>query len=91
MNEVITKDAEVQFDCFFSMMGMYLLYLFLIVTLTCLFYLTDNLQNAYVAGQELFVIQGDHYQSFHWNECGLQLCCPKGALSSSDERCEVAI
>ena len=66
------------------MMGMYLLYLFLIVTLTCLFYLTDNLQNAYVAGQKVFVIQGDHYQSFHWNECGLQLSCPKGALSSSD-------
>ena len=53
--------------------------------------LTDNLPNAYIAGQKLFFIQGDHYQSFHWDECGLRLSCPKGALSSSDERCEVAI
>ena len=56
-----------------------------------MFYFVDNLQNAYIAGQKLFVIQGDHFQSFHWNECGLQLSCPKGALSSSDERCEVVI
>ena len=54
-------------------------------------YLTDNLSNAYIAGQKLFVIQGDNSQSFHWEECGLRLSCPKGALSSSVERCEVAI
>ena len=36
-------------------------------------------------------MQGHLYQSFHWEECGLRLSCPKGALSSSDERCEVAI
>ena len=56
-----------------------------------LLYLIDSLHNAaYIAGQKLFVIQGEHFQSFHWNECGLRLSCPKGALSS-DERCEVAI
>ena len=54
-------------------------------------YLTDNFENVYIAGQKLFVIQGDNFQSFHWDECGLRLSCPKGALSSSDERCEVAI
>ena len=53
--------------------------------------LTDSLHNAYIAGQKLFVIQGDHFQPFPWDECGLRLSCPKGALSSSDERCEVAI
>ena len=56
-----------------------------------IYWLIDNLTNAYIAGQKLFVIQGDHSQSFNWNECGLQLSCPQGALSSSDERCEVAI
>ena len=54
-------------------------------------YLIDSLHNAYIAGQKLFLIQGEHFQSFHWNECGLRLSCPQGALSSSDERCEVAI
>ena len=54
-------------------------------------HLTDSLHNAYIAGQKLFVIQGEHFQSFHWNECGLRLSCPKGALSSSAERCEVAV
>ena len=56
-----------------------------------MFYFVDSLQNAYIAGQKLFVFQGDHSQSFNWNECGLRLSCPQGALSSSDERCEVAI
>ena len=56
-----------------------------------IYFLTDNLQNTYIAGQKLFVIQGDHFQSFHWDECGLRLSCPKGALSSLGERCEVAI
>ena len=56
-----------------------------------MFYLADNFKNVYIAGQKLFVIQGDHFQSFHWDECGLRLSCPKGALSSLDERCEVAI
>ena len=56
-----------------------------------MFYLIDSLHNPYIAGQKLFVIQGEHFQSFHWNECGLRLSCPQGALLSSDERCEVAI
>ena len=60
-------------------------------TISLLFYFVDSLPNAYIAGKKLFVIQGDLYQSFDWVECGLRLSCPKGALSSPDERCEVAI
>ena len=56
-----------------------------------LFYFVDSLPNAYIAGRKLFVIQGDLYQSFDWVECGLRLSCPKGALSSSNDRCEVAV
>ena len=56
-----------------------------------IYWLIDNLPNAYIAGQKLFVIQGDHSQSFNWDECGLRLSCSKGALSSPNERCEVAI
>ena len=60
-------------------------------TNSLLFCFVDSLPNAYIAGQKLFVIQGDLYQSFNWDECGLRLFCRKGALSSSYERCEVAI
>ena len=64
---------------------------FVSIKITSFYYLTDNLPNAYIAGQRLFVIQGDLFQSFNWDECGLRLSCPQGALSSSNERCEVAI
>ena len=54
-------------------------------------YLTDNLQNSYIAGKKLFVTKNDYCQSFSWDECGLRLTCPKEALELSDETCEVAI
>ena len=54
-------------------------------------YFTENLKNTYIAGKKLFVIQGYYFHSFHWDECGLRLACPQGALSSLNEKCEVAI
>ena len=91
--ESATNDAIVQFDYFVPLIGIYILSMFVFVTIktTSFYYLTDNLPNAYIAGQRLFVIQGDLFQSFNWDECGLRLSCPKGALSSSNEKCEVAI
>ena len=91
--ESATNDAIVQFDYFVPLIGIYILSMFVFVTIktTSFYCLTDNLPNAYIAGQRLFVIQGDLFQSFNWDECGLRLSCPHGALSSSNEKCEVAI
>ena len=92
MEDVKTKDTVVQFDYVLSLLGMKNYFkLYYYSQFVSLLFITENLPNAYVAGQKLFVIQGDHSQSFNWNECGLQLSCPQGTLSSSDERCEVAI
>ena len=89
-NNVKMSDVEVQFDCFSLLQGIFN-FLLVIIKLTSLLHHLDNLQSTYIAGQKLFVIQGDLYQSFHWEECGLRLSCPKGCLSSPDEKCEVAI
>ena len=91
MEDVKVKDTVVQIDYVLPLIGTKLFNFITIANLYYCFLFTENLPNAYIAGQKLFVIQGDPSHSFHWNECGLQLSCPQGALSSSDERCEVAI
>ena len=43
-----------------------------------------------MAGETLFLIQGDKPQSLNWEEYGFRLHCPQGAISPSDT-CEVVV
>ena len=52
--------------------------------------MSDRLDSVHVAGQTLFLIQGDKPQSLNWEEYGFRLHFPQGTISPSDT-CEVVV
>ena len=53
-------------------------------------YLSDHLDGVHVAGETLFLIQGDKPQSLNWEKYGFRLHFPQGSISPSDT-CEVVV
>ena len=58
--------------------------------ITCIYFVTDKLQGVCVAGHKLFLLQNDSPQLLNWEEYGLRIAIPQGAVQQSDT-VEVAI
>ena len=56
----------------------------------CIYFVTDKLQGVCVAGDKLFLLQNDSPQLLNWEEYGLRIAIPQGAVQQSDT-VEVAI
>ncbi|XP_019854901.1 PREDICTED: uncharacterized protein LOC100636542 [Amphimedon queenslandica] len=53
---------------------------------------TDSLDSSVlIAGQKLFILQGDRSQSLQWEKYGFRLECPQGAVSKDTEVAVTAI
>ena len=74
----------VQFDYLIPLIGM-IYYKGIIIILV-----TDKLQGVCVAGDKLFLLQNDSPQLLNWEEYGLRIAIPQGAVQQSDT-VEVAI
>ena len=52
----------------------------------------DSLRDVHIGSKKTFLIQGDHPHFLTWDECGLKISFPQGALSQTDTSiCEVVI
>ena len=60
------------------------------IIITCIYFVTDKLQGVCVAGHKLFLLQNDSPQLLNWEEYGLKIAIPQGAVQQSDT-VEVAI
>ena len=60
------------------------------IIVTCIYFVTDKLQGVCVAGDKLFLLQNDSPQLLNWEEYGLRIAIPQGAVQKSDT-VEVAI
>ena len=60
------------------------------IIITCMYFVTDKLQGVCVAGDKLFLLQNDYPQLLNWEEYGLRIAIPQGAVQQSDT-VEVAI
>ena len=60
------------------------------IIVTCIYFVTDKLQGVCVAGDKLFLLQNDSPQLLNWEEYGLRIAIPQGAVQQSDT-VEVAI
>ena len=76
-----------QFDYLIPLIGM-IYYKGIIIT--CIYFVTDKLQGVCVAGDKLFLLQNDSPQLLNWEEYGLRIAIPQGAVQQSDT-VEVAI
>ena len=83
----IGTSIGVQFDYLIPLIGM-IYYKGIIIT--CIYFVTDKLQGVCVAGDKLFLLQNDSPQLINWEEYGLRIAIPQGAVQQSDT-VEVAI
>ena len=60
------------------------------IIIACIYFVTDKLQGVCVAGHKLFLLQNDSPQLLNWEEYGLRIAIPQGAVQQSDT-VEVAI
>ena len=58
--------------------------------MACMYFVTDKLQGVCVAGDKLFLLQNESPQLLNWEEYGLRIAIPQGAVQQSDT-VEVAI
>ena len=83
----IGTSIGVQFDYLIPLIGM-IYYKGIIIT--CIYFDTDKLQGVCFAGDKLFLLQNDSPQLLNWEEYGLRIAIPQGAVQQSDT-VEVAI
>ena len=89
MYTYIETSIGVQFDYLVPLIGMYV-YDFTIKGIIITYFVTDKLQGVCVAGDKLFLLQNDSPQLLNWEEYGLRIAIPQGAVQQSDT-VEVAI
>ena len=77
----------VQFDYLIPFIGMCVIYS---IANKKHYYIIDKLQDVCVAGDNLFLLQNDSPQLINWEEYGLKITIPQGAVQQSDT-VEVAI
>ena len=58
--------------------------------MACMYFVTDKLQGVCVAGDKLYLLQNDTPKLLNWEEYGLRIAIPQGAMQQSDT-VEVAI